>query len=437
MIEAVDLFVDDQYEEISESSYDPIFELTYKLMIDCFGEQFTNATKVDIKLLSPVTFKSRSFQKFFDLFNKYHADSLSTRSNIVRELFILHQFVKAVHRYNIDVLKVQYTHFRSHFYFPNIIYLLIRFLPEARTFIQKNIKTSYASIQKKNSKLIHLFENSIYTDVDVIKTDILYYFLGNIIKKINPYEIKNINAFFRQVFLNCFFYYFKNERSVHSTIVDSWGADGVISEIKSANTRDGMYREVLTSLQVENYREISPTMKQLHYNFSIFKNVIITNEFQTMFLTSQTSENKSFYNIDNSQYKVLSFYNQMTTDENFLKELKKIPLIYKLLKSVHLVTKNTTSKITSIKPEVIQTTVVEELSLPFRNILRTDTSIIPVLQKIAENFVMSIIVGEYVNLQTLAPIKVDQLSFLIQLRKFIKLCLLTPSTQEIFRGKFF
>lgn len=338
-----------------------------------------------------------------------------------------------MYRYNTDILNLSYIQFRSHFYFPNIIYLLVRFLPEVRQFLQKTIKSAYFTIQKRNSKLIYLFENAIYTDVDVIKTDILYTFLGNSIKKINPYEIRNVNAFYKQVFLNHFFYYFKYEQKIHSRVVDEWSADGVINEPKSTPTREGIYREVLTNLQVENYRDVSPTMKQLHYNYNIFKNVIINNEFQNMFLTSQKEENPIFYNLNNSQYKILSLYNKIMTDEEFLIELKKLPLIYKLLKSVHLVSKNTKIKLTSIKPEVLVSAIADELSLPFKNIINSDISIRNVLLKIAENFVSSILSGEYISLQTLAPIKLDQISFVIQLKKFIKLCIsnnISSSTDE-------
>jgi len=397
--------------------------MSYKLFFNCFDDQFQNAIKIDSKLFQPITFKAKTFQKYLELFFKYHVDSLSTRSKLVQELQILHHTARAMFKYNDEVLNLSYHQFRSHFYFPNIVYFLIRFLPNIREFFQKNIKTTYYYIRKKNPKLIFIFENAVYTDPDVIKTDILYSFLGNAVRKINPLDVKNINSFYKQVFLNYFLYYFREEQN--SKVVDVWGADFNAMETKCAPTRDSVYREVLINLQVEKYRDISLTMRQLHYNFNIFKNVIMNNEFQTIFLTSQYTESKDFYNVENSQYKILSFYNQMLEDKDFLGELKRLPLIYRLLKSVHLVTKNTQNRVTTIRPEIIKSAIVEELSLPFKNMLRSDSTVVVILQKIAENFVDSILDGEYISLQTLAPIKIDQLSFVLQLRKFIKLCLNT------------
>ncbi len=417
-----DVYDIDFLEEQPEN-FDPIFEASYLIFKDCFDEQFQSAMKIDKKLFSPVTFKTKTFQKYIEKFNQHHQDSLSSRSNIVREMYLLYQTARCMYRYNTEELHLTHVQFRSHFYFPNIIFLLVRYLQETRVFLQKTIRAAYFLIQKKNERLIYLFENSIYTDVDVIRTDVLYTFLGNSVKKINPYEVKSITAFYRQVFLNHFFYYFRCEQKVHSKVVEEISTESVIEDEKVIPTREGLYKNVLTNLQVESYKDVSPTMKQLHYNYNIFKNVIINNEFQSLYFSSQPSDQKSLYcNLENSQYKVLSMYDKIISDEEFVNELRKLPIIYKLLKSVHLITKNTRVRLNSVRRELIVSAVADELAIPFKNLLNSDTSIRTVLLKIADNFVHSILVGEYISLQTLAPINLDTLSFVQQLKKFIKLC---------------
>lgn len=423
---------DIDFVEEKEVAFDPSFDLSFKLFVENFGSSFQNAIQIDERLFSPVTFKAKTFQKYVDQFNLQHQDLLSTRPELIREMYLLHQTSRAMYQYNEDILGMKYTQFRSHFYFPNIIYLLIRYLPNVRQFLQKTIKSAYYVIQKKNSRLTYLFENAIYTDIDVIRTDVLYTFLGNSLKKINPLEVQNVNNFYRQVFLNHFFYYFKCEQKLHSRVVDDLTMENYSGEPKNTPTRESLYREVLTNLQIEKYRETSPTMRQLHYNYSIFKNVIVSNEFQSIFLTSQPGEDSSlFCNLNNSQYKILSFYDKIMSDEEYIAELKKLPLIYKLLKSVHLITKNTKTKLTCVKKEVLVSAVADELSLPFKNMLNSDVTIRSVLMNIADNFISSILTGEYISLQTLAPIKIDQLSFIVQLRKFIKLCLVTNQKQSL------
>lgn len=404
--------------------FDPSFDLSYNIFVDIFSKQFNNSTKIDINLLTPITFRSKTFQKYIDLFNQHHDNILSTRSILVKELYLLYHFSKSLQMYNDDIIHMQYSHFRSHYYFPNIIYLLIRFLPTARDFFQKSINIAYNTIKKNNSRLVYLYESAVYTDSGVMRTDILYTFLGNTIKKINPLLIENLKAFYRQVFLNHFFYYFKYEQDIHSQVIDSMSNIDNMIENKSVSTRENIYRDVLTSLKVESMQNESPTMKQISYNYNIFKNVITTNEFQNIFLTSQNNNPYNICELKNSQYKILSMYNEIDKSSNLIKELKTIPLVYKLLKSVHLITKNDiTTKLKTINIDLLQSAIVEELSYPFKNILKTNSSILPILKKIANNFINSILVGEFINLQTLSPIKIDHISFISQLRKFIQLCL--------------
>lgn len=420
------LITEDVYDidflEESQENFDPLFEASYIIFKDCFSEQFQNAMKLDRKLFSPVTFKSRTIQKYIEKFNQHHQDSLSPRSVIVQEMYLLYQTARCMYRYNDEELHLTHMQFRSHFYFPNIIFMLVRYLQETRAFLQKTIRTAYYYIQKKNKRTIYLFENSIYTDVDVIRTDVLYTFLGNSVKKINPFEVKNITAFYRQVFMNHFFYYFRCEQKIHSKVLEDVSIESVVEDEKAIPTREGLYKSVLTNLQIDMYKDESPTMKQLHYNYNIFKNVIIGNEFQSLYLTTQPADTTVCCNLDNSQYKVLSLYDKIMSDEDFVNELRKLPVIYKLLKSVHLITKSIRYKLKSVRREVVVSTIADELAIPFKNLLNSDTSIRTVLLKIADNFVNSILAGEYISLQTLAPINIDTMSFVQQLRKFIKLC---------------
>lgn len=429
---AIECYDEDVIDEnfSSDNSYDPSLDITYRLIYLHFDDQFKKVLGINSKIYTPVAFRSKVFQSYIEDFKKMHIDILSGRSSIVQELYILHQTARTLQKYNDDILKLNYSQFRSQFYFPNIVYLLIRFLPNARTFLQKTIRTVYQEIKNKNSGIINLYENSIYTDCDVIKSDILYDFLGNVVKKINPFQINNIWKFYKKVFLNHFWYYFKSEQKIKSSWIDVWNVDSVLSSVNQIPTRETIYRDVLTNLQIEQYRCNSPTMKQIHYNYNIFKNVIINNEFQSVYFTAIEKNHIDFFDKQNEQYKLLSFYRHMIIDDSitnenekeFLNEIKKLPIIYKLLKSVHLVSKKKQSTY-NIKPEILKIAIIEELVHPFRNMMRSDSSIYPILNKIADNFIESIMSGEYISLLTLSPIKIDHASFIIQIRKFIKLCL--------------
>ena len=418
-----------------DEEFDPLFDLSYKLFLEIFSEQFQSIIKIDKKVLTPVTFRSKMFYSFIQKFEKLHDNTLSTRSELIKELYILHHFAKAINQYNDDILHKSYIYFRSHFYFPNVLYLLIRYLPNARNFFQKTLKSAYYIIKKNNSRLIYLFESAVYTDPSVIQTDVLYTFIGNAIKKINPCNIENLDSFYKTVFLNHFFYYFKYEQTVHSQVIDTISYTENILDTKYISTRENLYRDVLTNIQIETYQNESPTMKQIIYNYNIFKNVISNNEFQNMYLTRNSELTYDICDLKNTKYKVLVMYNKIIESDNFINELKNIPLMFKLLKSVHIITKSDNiPKYKSINYDILKDAIIEELSFPFKNILHSDSTILPVIKKIAHNFVTSILTGEFINLQTLAPVKIDHISFVTQLRKFIKLCLSTNNDKYKFNS---
>lgn len=427
--------LDDQIEE----TYDPSFDLSYNVFCNIFSSQFRNALSLDKKFFSPVTFRSEVFTRFKEDFYNAHADLLSTRSEIIKELFIMYHISKSFYKFNDDVVHYSKLQFRSHFYYPNIVYFLIRFFPELRLFLQKAMANALVTLKRKHADFLKNSERVLFTDVNVAKTDVLYEFLGRSIGKYNPLDIKVPEKFYRYVFFNLFYYRLLPTREDRSMIFDqSYSGSSALYD-KFIPTRDNLYRDVLMSMQVEEYKDVSPTMKQLYYNFSIFKNVIINNEFQSIYLTSKIEDQYEIQEVTNSEYKMLSFYQRVFKSDEFLEELKKIPIIYKLLKAVHLVTKTSEVDIKSrlarekIDKNLVISAVVEELALPFKNILHSDTVILGVLKQISQNFVDNILSGEYINLQTLNPVMISQASFVVQLKKFIRLCLNFKTQENVFK----
>ena len=407
---------------VVEDYVDVSFELSYSIFKKHFDEPLQSAAKlIDSKFFDPITCRSKTFQGYIEEFYKQHAELLSTRTDLVKEMFLLFHTCRALMRYNDFFLNISRNLFRSHFYFPNIIFLLTRYLPTARIFFQKNLKNAYSFLRSKYASTLFLYEKSMNYDVDVIKTDIFYQFLGNAMRKFNPLDVKHLNALYKKIFIVLFDWYFKSAIPMETRGFKDFEQMDVLNEY-SLSTRDNLYKDVLVNLQIEKFKNDSPTMKQLHYNYNIFKNVVITNEFQSIFLSSIPERDAPIYcNLNNSQYKVLSIYDRITSDEYFFNELKQMPLIYKLLKSVHLITKNK-SNMSFVRRDVLVSAITDELALPFKHIISTDTSLRNVLIKIAENFVDSIMQGEYISLHTLSPINLNQLSFTAQLKRFIRLC---------------
>ena len=188
-----------------EEYVDVNFELSYSIFKKHFNEPLqTTAKLIDSKIFNPIICKSKTFQEYIEEFYKQHSELLSNKSDLVKELFLLFHTCRALMRYNDFFLNISRTLFRSHFYFPNIIFLLIRYLLTARAFFQKNLKNAYSFLRYRYASTLFLYEKSINYDVDVIKTDIFYQFLGCAMRKFNPLDVKHYDALYKKIFIVLF-----------------------------------------------------------------------------------------------------------------------------------------------------------------------------------------------------------------------------------------
>jgi hypothetical protein len=397
------------------------FSISYHLFLKNFSDNLDAFKKNQIKVAKISKFKNY-LKEFDETFGLIFID----RTQIVKELYVLHQTAKSIERYYKDNLNISYQHFRAKLYFPNIIYLLVRLLPAARKFLQNMIRKVYGEFNSRSRGLINVHINSFNIDQDVIKTDILYEFLGNGLKKFDPLTINNILAFYKSCFRSVFYFYLRKKKDLSNQeiVAFQYYNDTLEDNYNKTNSnRMSIYRDVLYEIYTEKiYRKV-PLLSQLGYNFQIFKNVIITNEFQSIY--QNMKQENSF--IDNNEFKLVDFFD----DDIFLKnpeviiQLRKLPLIYKLLKCVHIYSPNTIPyNHYLIKSEVVRDLIIEELLAIFKGIYLSDY-IKDVISQIADNFIKNILSGEYINLITFTTIKIKHLSFLEQLRKFIRLCLET------------
>lgn len=396
---------------VAKSSEDVDLDLTYNILIKNLADQIKQTITFD----NPTCVKSQKLSDYIIELEKKHYNRLSLRSHLTKQLFFLHQTCLALEKLNNDELKLGYHKFRAKILYPNIVYILIRLLPKARSFLQGIIRSIYTETKRRSVGIIQVYTNSFYINQDVIKTDILYEFLGSGMKKLNPLDVNNVNLFYKQVFRNILFYYFKKEQRLH-TKLSTFVADDPLKECIHIPTKLSIYRDVLYSLQVDKMYQRSPTLNQIKYNYSIFRNVILNNELQSIYFTSQ----KDTFLLNNNQYKLIHVYKDDI--DNKLKDIKKIPTIYRLLKSVHIISKNKPYNSAVIKPDIVKNAVLEELLHPFRNMFSNE-SIYEILEQVSTNFTTSLLSGEYINLMTLSSIKINQITFINQIKKFIRICI--------------
>jgi len=390
--------------------------ISYKLLFNHGYKTLERAAKSET-----ISIDAKMIDTYWEDLKKHHFLQINNRSAIVRGMFLLYQTANALMKYNENILKLSNIQFRARILFPYLIYILQQHLPDTRKFLQSTIRTVYKRIQRSSEKLVNVYVNSFYLDQDVIKHNILLEFLGNGLRKFNPLMVGNVDTFYRGMFGSIFHYYFMRKQDTSKVYSNFWSIDNALNT-SSSSTRLNLYKEVLYNLQVDKYYRTSPIYVQLGMNYRIFKNVIINNEFQDVYM-SACNQTRSIFKLHNNELKLIKVYDNDLINEQTLEKIKKLPTIFKLLKCVHIANpKAKPHNDMLIKTDLVKSVILDELSYPFKNIF-SDGYLQPVLARIADNFVNLILTGEYINLMTLTTVRIDQISFIEQLKKFIRICL--------------
>jgi len=391
-------------------------DISYKILHRHGYEVLNKASKSENIMID-----AKMINRYWEDLKRSHFLQLNARSATVSGLFLLYQTTNALYLYNTNILKMSNIQFRSRILFPYLIYILQQYLPDTRKFLQATIRTVYDRIKRSSKKLVNVYVNSFYLDQDVIKHNILLEFLGNGLKKFNPLIVGKIDSFYRSMFASIFHFYFMKKQDTSKVYTNFWSIENVLSSSNSS-TRLNLYKDVLYNLQVDKYYEISPIYIQLGMNYRIFRNVIVNNEFQDVYMAAK-NKNKSIFKIINPEYKLIKVYNNDLVNEEIIEKIKKLPTIFKLLKCVHIA--NTKAKPHNdmlIKTDLVKSVILDELMYPFKNVF-SDGYLQPILTRISDNFVNLVLSGEYINLMTLTSVRIDQISFIEQLKKFVRICL--------------
>jgi hypothetical protein len=402
-------------------SSDNTFDVSYKLLHCHAYKDLEKAAATD-----NISISTKTINSYWEDLKKHHFETINGKTNIVKGLYLLYQTANALEIHNDSVLHLKQKQFRNKILYPNLVYILTQHIPETRKFLQATMLYMYNFIKKKSPKLVNLYVNTFYLDEDIIKHHVLYEFLGNGLKKFDPIIIDNVNSFYRTMFGNIFHYFFMKKQQNSVMVSNFWNMESSITATSS--TRLNIYRNVLYDLQVDKFYESSPVYLQLGYNYRIFRNIIVNNELQDVYMSSGA---KDSFSMNNNEYKLLKIFNDDIINTVLLTEIKKLPIIFKLLKCVHLANpKIKPYNEMLINQELVKVIVYEELLFPFKNVF-SEGYIQPILTKISNNFVDSILSGEYINLLTLSNVRIDQVSFIDQLRKFVRICLKQMDTLNV------
>jgi len=352
-----------------------------------------------------------SMNEFYQrLFNASCPKILKFNINI-QQLYILHVFALSFIRFNKSTLHLDENEFISDFLLPNIYYLCSKPLILAKKTLYKIIKECYNKIELESKKIIDFYSLLYKCDAEIIKNQILNIFFCITLSKINPLDITDIENIYENIIYRLFFYYIKMKTS---KIIDP---NYIHSTSKEKNTetqsdRYYIYEKAIYLSHIEHMCNSTDMAIQVSSHYDKIKNIILPNELQKLYLLYQM-KNVTI----NDKVSLLRTCDNL---ENIEKFKTSIPLIYRVLRSIHVDDKTVSD---SHDSQLIYSTIFNTLHRKFKNII-SDEALIPFVEKVSTNLVKSLTIGKFIDMLTLTEVNTSGTKFCKQLQKFLDLILI-------------
>lgn len=196
--------------------------------------------------------KSINAKNFIDELTTSHFNVINNFEPLSQQLFLLHQICNGLYYYNNYYFKLNYVEFRTRVLFPNLIYIMVRFFQKVNKFFQTCIRNAYNTYKDKYANVIKRYISSYYCDEDLIKTDILYTYLGNGLRKQDPRLITHPKQYYLNCFKSLLYFYFKSEEKNYIEIKDIIELDTIIDNRLISSPRQKLYKDVLFELHIGN-----------------------------------------------------------------------------------------------------------------------------------------------------------------------------------------
>lgn len=351
-----------------------------------------------------------TIKNFIDKLFAANCPRILKYNNMEQQVYLLYVIGLLFYKYNDDVIKLNKEDFIEQIYFPNIISICVKFMPQAKKFFYKTIKQVHGEVQEKSKDVIEFYAELYNADENAIKNDIMYLFLITMMTQFNPLELdEDIDDFYSSLFRRMFFFYLKSKTSGLSNIEVDFS---IVQDenLKPISERYRIYEEALYLAQIQLMCSDSSIMNRISSQYDKMKSSIIPNEIQRLYMFI-VNEGRCLISDD----KVLLLRTQ--NELNNVDEIKnKMPQIYKVLRSIHVIS-DTPTFLESDK-KLIHDNVYSVLYAKFHNVL-TDDILAPIIHKITDNLVRSLTTGEFIDVITLTRVNISISKFNEQLRLFL------------------
>ena len=415
------------YESISVDQSNIALEFTSKsyteLDLETFDKLFIVTIEQELNKIISIQSKyqsignrfvvNKSLEVFFKKIYTISCPKILKHGNMIQQIYMLHIFAVLLIRYNKRVLKFSEEDFINNIFIPNIMTACAKQLINARRLIHRLIRDAYIVVEQKSQDIINFYVELHHVEPTVIKNDIIYLFLRNILIQFDPLEMENVEQLYSTVIHRMFFFYLKARTA--GKIDHGFDQSFIYEDIGGyPSQRYHIYEEALYLTQIQMMCKSSTSIHQISKQYDKLKDIVIPNEVQKLYLFSL---NKGYYITDKKKLAVMKIHN----DNSHMEYLKNnLPTMYRLLRSIHVISDS--SHFLENDIQKLKELVYNTLYNRFKFVL-DDSVIIPILRRITDNLVLSLTTGEFIDMLTLTSVSITGDKFMQQLEKFLELIL--------------
>ncbi len=347
---------------------------------------------------------------FLNKLNQINLPIISINKNVlIKQLYFLYVIGTSLHYYNNNKLKLETSFFYKTIYYPFIFILCNNYFKQVHKFIIKLIEHSIKEILNNQQNLLHSYFFLYQNNIEILKNDVLYFFMRYSIVENNPIEIPNFNDYFSNVIRKLILYYLK----IRIEGIISYKYDPLIFDegVEMSSDRVKIYENGYNIYYIQEICKKSDTISKIMDNFSKLKSEIIDNELQIILFKYVYNSNDTHKNL------LMTLYMQDNIDLNYIKD--NLPIVYKLLRSIKI--KNDSSLFKIQEQELIKLQIEKIIYKRFKTLYNNiDNEIMSMIsKKIIDNFVLSLSNGKFIDPLTMTIITVNTKDFINQLIKFL------------------
>lgn len=361
-------------------------------------------------------FEECELLKFYKLFENNMPLVVHEFSPVKIELYVLYHFSLIINS------KCKTIEQKTQFMLKNVYGFLIIVLKSARKFLYEIITNAYTDSFEKYPKMYNSY--FLTGDVRILRTDVSNIFFLEMFLNTDPLQIDNHYKYYASVFQLLLFTYLKSKSNELLIYYDHQLT--LLEDNMHVSNRYKLFEDGIKLSQIHSLCDESETLKQIHTNFNDLRNRILPNDFQKLYSLVIDKNNTR-----DNKFLILKFNFELgsDSDEKISRIKDELPLIYKLLRSIKVKTKN--QKTFSPTDRALIKKIIKEAICNKVELLIDKEYADIVSESISRNLESSISNGEFLDPFTLTILQIDTRKFVFQLRTFLFIILENLEVSEL------